>query len=150
MPRLRPRPPRRRGDLGRDERTGTTSAPSTAESTRPRRQVASRDINTTSRPNPPRVVQLTGVPFPGPWAARGACRDYPPDLFFPPRGGDTLTPTTICGSCPVREPCAAYAAPWPGLQGVWGATTAQDRRMWRRAHPGYRLTRTAIPTFGAA
>lgn len=95
-------------------------------------------------------MQLTGVPFPGTWAKQGACRTHPPDLFFPTRGADVTLPQSICASCPVREPCATYAAPWPGLQGVWGGTTAQERRTWRRQHPGYRLTRTTIPTFGAA
>jgi WhiB family redox-sensing transcriptional regulator len=56
------------------------------------------------------------------WRTRAACRGHG-DIFWPDWAGgrnayaDALA---ICARCPVRDPCARYAATVPDLTGVWG------------------------------
>jgi WhiB family redox-sensing transcriptional regulator len=65
------------------------------------------------------------------------CAETDPELFFPDRGGTPREAKAICGRCEFREPCLAYALTAtdphgypPG--GVWGGTTAQERRRLRQ------------------
>lgn len=39
---------------------------------------------------------------------------------------------SICEQCPVKQPCLEEALANPGLQGVWGGTTGNERRRMRR------------------
>ena len=70
-------------------------------------------------------------PAPGEWARAGRCRTTPPSLWFPTRGDDTSQAKAICAGCPVLAECRAYALATPGLLGIWGGTTGQDRRRAR-------------------
>lgn len=80
------------------------------------------------------------VPKPGDWATRGHCAGSPdPDLWHsdgaaPERVADTELARAICKGCPVRLACREYALRTPTSQdwGVWGATTANERRNLRR------------------
>ncbi len=69
-----------------------------------------------------------------PWVAYAACRGADADLFFP---GNDLNPREalkICRACPVREECLEYALSARERYGVWGGTTARERRrMLRRS-----------------
>lgn len=40
---------------------------------------------------------------------------------------------TLCRTCPVAQACRAFALEHEA-SGVWGGTTEDDRRRWRRAH----------------
>lgn len=63
------------------------------------------------------------------WAARGACRDHDPGLWFAEES-DTAQrqqAETICRGCPVATECLDYALAVPRLQGIWGATTPRQR-----------------------
>lgn len=55
----------------------------------------------------------------GPWEQRAACREAPPEIFFPASRKDTRTITqalTFCGGCEVRGICHRNA----GDHGIWG------------------------------
>lgn len=69
------------------------------------------------------------------------CAGQPIDVFFGPehlagaRAWSTAPAVSICGPCPVRGACLAYALPISNLYGVWGGSTRAERaalrRLWR-------------------
>jgi WhiB family redox-sensing transcriptional regulator len=66
------------------------------------------------------------------WRDQALCAEVDPELFFPEQGASPRDAKRICRGCPVRGECLDYAAEH-GLLGVWGGTTAQERRQMRRA-----------------
>lgn len=68
------------------------------------------------------------------WMESAACRDLPTALFFPADKDDGAAERAkaVCRSCPVRRDCVAYALADPTLTGVWGASTADQRRNRRQ------------------
>ena len=68
--------------------------------------------------------------------AQAACANEPTDLFFPPDTGDShvvvAAAKAICAECGVREACLAYAMKNHEPSGVWGGTSAPDRRRLAR------------------
>lgn len=71
------------------------------------------------------------------WRDLAACNDFDPDLFFP--AGDTGSAASqiveakrICAECPVKTDCLAYAVETNQINGIWGGTTEQERRLIRR------------------
>ena len=68
------------------------------------------------------------------WIASARCRGLQPDLFFPPSedGEEVEEAKAICGACPVRVECLAYALEANETFGVWGGTTPGERRRLRR------------------
>ena len=74
---------------------------------------------------------LEDAPFPGPWRARGACRQLPTEIFFPTRGEDLDAARAVCGACPVEADCREYALGVPGLKGVWGGLSERERERLR-------------------
>lgn len=82
-----------------------------------------------------------GVPFPGEWRDRAACRDADPELFFAvgtsgkhakpdPR---TARAKMICRGCCVRDDCLGYALAHPSVHGTWGGLTEQERVAYRKS-----------------
>jgi len=70
------------------------------------------------------------------WQADVACRGQGPDTFFTGRGEPTEPAKAICDGCTVREECLAYALTLPSHEdqtGIWGGTSARQRRQMRRA-----------------
>ena len=72
------------------------------------------------------------------WREDAACRDSDPDLFFPvgTTGGaveETRAAIALCLRCPVREQCLEFAMVTNQRDGVWGATSEEDRRRMRSA-----------------
>ncbi len=65
--------------------------------------------------------------------ARCAEAEYPVDLFFPNRGQSPAPAIAICRECLVVDECREYALADRTLDGVWGATTPDDRRRMRGA-----------------
>jgi WhiB family transcriptional regulator, redox-sensing transcriptional regulator len=70
------------------------------------------------------------------WRDAVACRDADPDLFFPiGTTGAALRQAEeakrICRSCPVQIHCLAWALDSGVTDGVWGATTPDERRVIR-------------------
>ena len=66
------------------------------------------------------------------WRDGAACKGLPAGAFFPERGELPAAEVLgVCRSCPVRRPCLEYALA-TGDPGVWGGTTAKERRRLRR------------------
>ncbi|MFF3846677.1 WhiB family transcriptional regulator [Streptomyces sp. NPDC002328] len=84
------------------------------------------------------------------WRAQAACVGEDPEIFFPlsdlaAPGTEATLAREICGRCPVIVVCRAWALDHGEDDGIWGATTAAQRRAIRRAatepivvtrHPG--------------
>jgi WhiB family redox-sensing transcriptional regulator len=73
------------------------------------------------------------------WRTRAACRGEDPELFFPigTTGRDydaqVEEAKTVCRGCPVRIECLDWAYR-TRADGIWGATTEQERAAARRRH----------------
>jgi hypothetical protein len=69
-----------------------------------------------------------GLPGLAPAELRGPCR-FDPDLFFAEDDpAAAAAAKAICGTCPVRVPCLAFALATREPHGVWGGLTAEERR----------------------
>jgi WhiB family redox-sensing transcriptional regulator len=62
------------------------------------------------------------------WRQRGACRGLDPDVFYPLSDEEAGEAKAICAACPVREPCLEFALDTREAEGIWGGTTARERR----------------------
>jgi hypothetical protein len=62
------------------------------------------------------------------WRARGVCRDVDPEVFFPAPSEPADEALALCQGCDVQGPCLAWALQVGDCHGVWGATTARERR----------------------
>lgn len=85
----------------------------------------------------PRRTGTPSTSAPGSWVFRGTCRRVgDPELFFP-LGSDTramqqaVRAKAFCVNCPVREECLHYALASHQGHGIWGGTTAEERRKLR-------------------
>jgi len=68
-----------------------------------------------------------------------SCADLPdPDVMFPKVGGRPVPPdiARMCANCPLRQPCLEYALREP-VDGIWGGTTAKQRRRMNHNLPAY-------------
>ena len=83
------------------------------------------------------LVGSRGARGPRDWRDDAACREHDPELFFPegtagPARDQAEQARRVCQSCSVQAPCLRFAL-WRGLGfGIWGGTTAEDRRSIRR------------------
>jgi WhiB family redox-sensing transcriptional regulator len=66
------------------------------------------------------------------WAAKAACKDIEPRLFFPSRGEDAEPGKQVCRSCPVRVECLEYAVEHREQHGIWGGYSERERRQMRK------------------
>lgn len=71
------------------------------------------------------------------WMVSGACRETDPELFFPislagAAVQEIASAKAVCGRCPVRRPCLAYALRTMP-DGIWGKTTREERIAIRAA-----------------
>jgi WhiB family transcriptional regulator, redox-sensing transcriptional regulator len=62
------------------------------------------------------------------WRTRGACQTVDPETFFPAPSEPADAAIALCRSCPVQGSCLAWALQAGDLHGVWGGTTARERR----------------------
>lgn len=67
------------------------------------------------------------------WKDRAACQGLPDHFFFPPPK-IRISPEIrrICGGCPVRTDCLAYALNNSEDDGIWGGLTETERRALKR------------------
>lgn len=69
------------------------------------------------------------------WRTRGVCQSVDPETFFPAPSEPADAAIELCRSCPVQGSCLAWALEVGDLHGVWGGTTARERRamavVWR-------------------
>ncbi|HZG07069.1 MAG TPA: WhiB family transcriptional regulator [Streptomyces sp.] len=75
------------------------------------------------------------------WRESAACRGADPELFFPVGDGgaaarQTARARAVCRACPVMRACRTWAVRNGEPEGVWGATTAAERRALRRRRIG--------------
>lgn len=64
-------------------------------------------------PHGPRPAQPRTGPDDGPWWQRAACIGAPSELFVGNRSALLAMGAEVCSTCPVREPCARWAARMP-------------------------------------
>jgi WhiB family redox-sensing transcriptional regulator len=69
-----------------------------------------------------------------PWMDDAICRDLATDVFFADSDAPkkSTVAKAICSACPVREDCLDYAIRNCELYGIWGGTTATERRFLRQ------------------
>ncbi|MFE5402568.1 WhiB family transcriptional regulator [Streptomyces sp. NPDC056580] len=72
------------------------------------------------------------------WRDRAACVGEDPEIFFPlsdliAPGAEASLARAICRRCPVITDCRTWALDHGEDDGIWGATTAAQRRAIRRA-----------------
>lgn len=69
------------------------------------------------------------------WRTRGVCQSVDPEMFFPAPSEPADAAVELCRTCPVQGSCLAWALQVGDLHGVWGGTTARERRamsvVWR-------------------
>lgn len=61
------------------------------------------------------------------WQKHGSCRGVDSDLFFPATEDEAAPAKAICSTCPVRNPCLAFALERNERFGVWGGMTEKER-----------------------
>lgn len=68
------------------------------------------------------------------WRQDAACLGAEADLFFPvgEESDEAARAKEICGGCPVREDCLAYAFATKQTDGIWGGMTGTERRRFLR------------------
>jgi WhiB family transcriptional regulator, redox-sensing transcriptional regulator len=71
------------------------------------------------------------------WRDEAGCRFADLELFFPsgPSGQaleETQAAKAICSTCQVKEQCLRFALETNQEDGIWGGTTATERRKLRR------------------
>ncbi|MEI2717915.1 MAG: WhiB family transcriptional regulator [Candidatus Nanopelagicales bacterium] len=84
----------------------------------------------------PAVTPAAVPPSLGFWAERSACLSVAdPEIFFPSESDSQRANRAkqVCAMCPVMDVCLEYAMQVSTLDGVWGGTTAQERKRMRRA-----------------
>lgn len=79
------------------------------------------------------------------WQRDAACPDYPPEWWFPPRGGSSAQAKSICARCLVRPECLDYAQSVPEQHGVWGGLSERQRRALRALRRGRLPARPVKP-----
>lgn len=80
------------------------------------------------------IERLTNtVPAPG-WERYANCRGINPELFHPERGEPTDHIKAVCQGCPVVYACLSTAVATMDCVdvGIWGRTSANERRPIRR------------------
>jgi WhiB family redox-sensing transcriptional regulator len=74
------------------------------------------------------------------WMRDGLCREpaYADVDFFLERGGDSRPAKALCARCLVQPECLAYALDRPMWDdsGIWGGTSARERRRLRSTSAG--------------
>ena len=62
------------------------------------------------------------------WRTRGVCQSVDPETFFPAPTEAADAAIELCGRCVVQGACLAWALEVGDCHGVWGGTTARERR----------------------
>jgi WhiB family redox-sensing transcriptional regulator len=65
------------------------------------------------------------------WSVHALCLTSDPEIFFPPGDSPATEARQICGQCPVRRQCLAYAVAAGEPSGIWGGLDPQERRSLR-------------------
>ncbi|MET8585812.1 WhiB family transcriptional regulator [Streptomyces collinus] len=81
---------------------------------------------------------FSGHPTNSTWRDQAACAGEDPEIFFPlvdlpAPGTEASLARAVCRRCPVIIACRTWALDHGEDDGIWGATTAAQRRAIRRA-----------------
>ena len=76
------------------------------------------------------------------WRTKGRCLEVDAEVFFPLES--PAEAIAICSSCAVRGACLAAALDAGEVDGVWGATTPDERRPMRQIWNSKRLRQPAV------
>ncbi len=68
----------------------------------------------------------------GNWTAEAACARADAETWFPDQGTSPRQAKAICLTCPVQQPCLAWALVHNIQYGVWGGTSPVDRQKMNR------------------
>ncbi|WP_309062292.1 WhiB family transcriptional regulator, partial [Streptomyces sp.] len=87
------------------------------------------------------------------WRDEAACVGEDPEIFFPlsdsaAPGSEASLARAICRRCPVLLACRTWAIEHGEDDGIWGATTAAQRRAVRRAVTDQYTVPAAQPAHG--
>ena len=86
--------------------------------------------------------RIADAPEDGSWRMRGACRQLPSDIFFPPPGNHRFRlerqAKTICAHCPVLMQYQSYAVAHQELHGIWDGLSARERSRISAGQPTLR------------
>ena len=82
--------------------------------------------------------------LPGFWITEGLCAQSDPDLWHPDHGQNGTAAKLVCRSCPVQIDCLTWAVENGEHHGIWGGTTANERRHLKRSSTITMDTVTAI------
>lgn len=68
------------------------------------------------------------------WMGEAACRGMDTRRFFPERGAMAVPESLarVCGACPVRQECLAFALRSSLEHGIWGGYNQDGRQRLRR------------------
>jgi WhiB family redox-sensing transcriptional regulator len=66
------------------------------------------------------------------WRNSGACQGLDPQIFYPDNEENCSKAKSVCSECKVRIACLTYALDSREKQGVWGGTSARERRKMLR------------------
>ncbi|MGI8575234.1 MAG: WhiB family transcriptional regulator [Egibacteraceae bacterium] len=88
------------------------------------------------------LADLTAAPETG-WQARARCQEVDSECFFAPnrtepkpeRLAREARAKAVCATCPVREPCLAWALAVREPHGVWGGHSESERRLLLKGGP---------------
>lgn len=83
------------------------------------------------------TANRVSLPLPPPpttprWNEGGACFGMNTNLFYPERGESPNPAKAVCGGCPVRGQCLAWAFAAHEAHGIWGGKTPQERVALKR------------------
>lgn len=71
------------------------------------------------------------LPVPA-WTEEAACARVDGELWYPDVGSNPNMAKRICQGCPSKVPCLQWALDNNETYGVWGATTAMERRRMKK------------------
>ena len=69
------------------------------------------------------------------WQSDARCKEHDPELFFSAGSRSERRAKAICGRCPVREQCLAFAVESGTDFGVWGGMSGRELRAMRETGP---------------
>ena len=88
------------------------------------------------------------------WLNQAACLNRDADQFFPvgtapPALHQVAAAKKVCSTCPVRQPCLAWALETGADYGVWGGLTEGERRSLKRRDGRHRSHSTSLALAGS-
>jgi WhiB family transcriptional regulator, redox-sensing transcriptional regulator len=116
-------------------RRGTTAEEEPVASTGPRDPI----------PIPAALTSPAAHRLAAAWPESAVCRQADPELFFPigsagAAAADIQQAKAVCASCPVQQPCLAYALITRQEFGIWGGCDENERRLLHRQRRETRVT----------